>query len=235
MVKSKTNKKSKKQANKINKDLFSDNYPEFTVPNTGFKNEKTALNTIKLMKNRDITYQFQVINTMYHRGLVVIKQTKDKKKQLDLKKGNQIFKKWIKEYHSKNRKNEMWHYLKVDVINKMEALAEHYNISRKARGLEKSTKSDKGFLEVYREVKGNLKALRTYPIKKSKKNGQTWDRHRNDFCNRRYNMIKSHNHKLYDNNGLPTKMHTNMIMWGCTPDVKNIQKLSKKIKKLIKK
>ena len=37
-----------------------------------------------MMKNRDITYQFQVINTMYNRALQVIKRTKDtqKKKQL---------------------------------------------------------------------------------------------------------------------------------------------------------
>ena len=158
------------------KDLFSDNYPEYTVKNTGFKNKKTAQNTIKIMKNRDITYQFQVINTMYNRGLVVLKKTKNKEKKKDINEAIKIFKKWIKDYHKNNRKKEMWNYLPLDVINKMEVLAEHYNISRKARGLEKTTKSDKGFLEVYREVKGNKKALINYPIKKSNKKCQTCDR-----------------------------------------------------------
>ena len=211
------------------KDLFSDNYPEYTVKNTGFKNKKTAQNTIKIMKNRDITYQFQVINTMYNRGLVVLKKTKNKEKKKDINEAIKIFKKWIKDYHKNNRKKEMWNYLPLDVINKMEVLAEHYNISRKARGLEKATKSDKGFLEVYREVKGNKKALRNYPIKKSIKKGQTWDRYRNDYCKRRYSMIKHHKKKLYNDNGLPTKLHTNLIMWGCSPDIKKIKKLSKKI------
>ena len=244
MKKTKINKKTKmtKKFKKINKtrktkkkELFSDNYPEFTVKNTGFKNKKTAENTIKLMKNRDITYQFQVINTMYNRALVVITRTNDKMKIKNIKEAVTIFKDWIDDYHKNNRKEEMWNYLKLDVINKMELLAEHYNISKKARGLEKSNKSDKGFLEIYREVNGNIKALRNYPIKKTKPQGQTWDKHRNDYCKRRYSMIKHHKNKLYNENGLPTKLHTNMIMWGCSPDVKNITKLSKKIKKILKK
>ena len=127
----------------------------------------------------------------------------------------------------------MWHYLKLDVVNKMELLAEHYNVSRKSRGLESSTKSDKGFLEVYREVKGNIKALRNYPIKKKNKDGQTWDKYRNGFCNRRYSMIKHHKNRLYNKNGLPNKLHTNMIMWGCSPDYKKITQLSKKLKSLL--
>ena len=187
------------------------------------------------MKNRDITYQFQVINTMYNRALVVIKRTKDLKKVNEMKQAVQIFKDWINNYHKYNRKNEMWNYLKLDVINKMECLAEYYNISRKARGLEKPTQSDKGFLQVFREVNGNIKALRNYPLKKNKPHGQTWDRHRNNYCNRRFSMIKNQKNKLYENNGLPTKLHTNMIMWGCSPDIKNINKLSKNIHQLIKK
>ena len=47
-----------------------------------------------------------------------------------MKQAVQIFKDWINNYHKYNRKNEMWNYLKLDVINKMECLAEYYNISR---------------------------------------------------------------------------------------------------------
>ena len=86
-------------------------------------------------------------------------------------------------------KTEMWHYLPVDVVQKMTKLAEHYNISRKARGLEKSTKSDKGFVQIWKQVKGNQKALRTIPVKASIPNGETWDKHRNNYCNRRHSMM----------------------------------------------
>ena len=37
-------------------------------------------------------YQFQVINTMYNRGLETIKRTKDKDKLKDLKEANVLFK-----------------------------------------------------------------------------------------------------------------------------------------------
>ena len=82
-MKTKTNKNNKSNRNKTKKqkDLFSDNYPEYTVKNTGFKNVNTALNTIKIMTNRDITYQFQVINTMYNRAKSVLEKTKDKDKK----------------------------------------------------------------------------------------------------------------------------------------------------------
>ena len=131
------------------------------------------MKTLKDMKHRDIVYQFQVINTMYHRGLSVVKQTKDGKKKWDITEGLTLYKKWLSHYKSKNRKEEMNSYLSLDVINKLEALAEYYDISRRARGLDTSTKSDKGFLQVYRKVKGNEKMLRNIPIKASNPDGIT--------------------------------------------------------------
>ena len=38
-------------------------------------------------------------------------------------------------------------------------------------------------------------------------------------------MIKgTKDYGLYDTNGLPTIMHTNMLMWACSPDDRNIIK-----------
>lgn len=39
-----------------------------------------------------------------------------------------------------------WPYLPLKLVNALESLAEYYNVSHKARGLQKPTKSDKGFL-----------------------------------------------------------------------------------------
>ena len=224
-------------------ELFSDKYPESTVSGTGFKDKKTALYTLEIIKNRDIDYQFQVVNTMYYRCLNVIKKTNDKIKVKNLKTASNIFKEWLDDYKKDNStemnlRKKFSKYLNLDVINNAELLAKYYNISRKARGLEKPTKSDKGFLEVFRNIKGDKRKLKTLPIKKNIPNGQTWDKHRNNYCMRRISMLK--NKDLYHKDGelkdLPTVLHTNMLIWGCTPDFDKINKmfLDKKIINKIK-
>ena len=123
-----------------------------------------------------------------------------------------------------------WSYIPLNIVNKLEKLAEYYNISHKARGLQKPTKSDKGFLEVYRMYKGNTKSFEKLPVRANKTDGENWAHHREDFCNRRYAMIKGKkDYGLYDANGLPTVMHTNMLMWACSPDDRNIIKNVDKI------
>ena len=237
--------KTQKKYLKIGGDmeLFSDKYQKYTVSGSGFKDKKTALYTLKIIKNRDVDYQFQVINTMYYRCINVIKKTNDKNKIKKLKNASNIFKKWLDNYKKDNSKEmnlrkKFSKYLSLNVINNVELLAKYYNISRKARGLEKPTKSDKGFLVVYRNIKGDKKKLRNLPIKKDIPKGQTWDKHRNNYCIRRMSMIK--NKDLYHKDGelkdLPTVLHTNMLIWGCTPDFDKINKmiLDKKIINKIK-
>lgn len=113
-----------------------------------------------------------------------------------------------------------WSYIPLNTVNQLEKLADYYNISHKARGLQKPTKSDDGFLTVYRSAKGNPSMFELLPVKKGNPNGEKWEHHREDFCNRRYAMIKGKkNYGLYDSKtGLPTVMHTNMLMWACSPD-----------------
>ena len=222
----KQNNLTKKQTKKHPSHLFTDDNPESTVPNTGFANKEIVMKTLKDMEHRDIVYQFQVINTMYHRGLSVVKQTKDERKKQDITEGLTLYKKWLSDYKSKNRKEEMNSYLSLDVINELEVLAEYYDISRKARGIDTSIKSDKGFLQVYREIKGNEKMLRTIPIKVSNPEGITWDKYRNQYLTRRKTMLKNAGYGLYytsgELKGMPTKLHVNMIMWGYSPDKKKI-------------
>jgi len=118
-----------------------------------------------------------------------------------------------------------WSYIPLNIVDRLEKLAEYYNISHKARGLQKPTKSDKGFLEVYSLYKGNPKLFENLPVRANKPDGEKWAHHREDFCNRRYSMIKGKkDYGLYDANGLPTEMHTNMLMWACSPDDRNIIK-----------
>lgn len=48
--------------------LYTDDNPATTLKGTGFKDPATAQHTIELVSNRSLTYQFQTINTMYHRA-----------------------------------------------------------------------------------------------------------------------------------------------------------------------
>lgn len=227
-----TNKLNKHNLNTNTKkkgQLFSDNNPETTVHGYGFSNPKVAEYTLQDLKYRDIDYQFQVVNTMYNRCKQVIKKTKDTSRIKILKQSLAIYNKWIKNYKSKQRNTkESYPYLSPQNIRKLEFLAEYYNISRKARGLEKPTKSDKGFLPIWESVKGDKKQLRNLPIKKTVPNGQTWDKHRNFFIVRRLSMINNARDKLYytsgPNKGLPTPLHVNMMMWGYSSDSKNVMK-----------
>jgi hypothetical protein len=49
--------------------LYTDDNPSTTLHGTGFKDSATAINTISLVSRRSLTYQFQTINTMYHRAI----------------------------------------------------------------------------------------------------------------------------------------------------------------------
>jgi hypothetical protein len=120
----------------------------------------------------------------------------------------------------------VWPYLPLKLVNALEPLAEYYNVSHKARGLQKPTKSDKGFLTVYREAGGSPSKFEKMPVRSAKPDGENWQHHRADFCNRRYAMIKGKpGYGLYDEKtGLPSVMHVNMLMWACSPDASGIKK-----------
>jgi hypothetical protein len=226
--------------------LFGNNHPETTVHGYGFDTSKHAHDTLDDLKNRDITYQFQVVNTMCERAKEVVKRTKDAEKQKNINASIKLFVAWLKDYKAKKRGIRENHvYMSPNMINKMERLAEFYNISRKARGLEKPTTSDEGFLKVYRRIK-NIAQLRTMSVKASNPNGETWDKHRNNYIFRRLSMLKNAgpNYGLYHTKGplqgLPTVLHVNMLMWAYTPDNSLLEpsrfnKLIKKIDTIIAK
>ena len=239
-IKNNTKKNMKKQNKTKKGQLFSNDNPDTTVPNTGFKDKLTAENTVIDMKDRDIVYQFQVINTMYNRGIQVLKKTKNEEKKKNINEAITVFKTWLNDYKKNNRgKTENLPYLKLNTINKLEFLAEYFNISRKARGLEKPSLSDKGFLTVFREVNGKPAKLRNYPINQSVEKGQTWDKHRNQYIKRRLHMLKNAGYGLIystndKNNGLPTVLHINMIMNGYSPIEKELLSNINNYKKIIK-
>lgn len=204
--------------------LFSNNHPETTVHGYGFDTPEHVTRTLADLNNRDISYQFQVVNTLNERAKSVLTRTQDSDKRANIQRGLKLLQAWLDTYHKKNRgQTENYPYLSVQQVNKLEPLAEYYNISRKARGLEKPTTSDEGFLTVYRRNTNPAK-LRTIPVRQRVPAGETWDKHRNNFIKRRLLMLKNagSGYGLYHTEGplagLPTVLHVNMLMWAFSPD-----------------
>jgi hypothetical protein len=75
---------------KVNKSLYEDKHPNTSTKGTGFKNKEKALNTLKIIKERDINYQKQVVNTMMNRAKYHPHQTKEMREAM------KVFRNWLK-------------------------------------------------------------------------------------------------------------------------------------------
>jgi len=145
-------------------ELYTDAHPKSTIKGVGYKNKKIALKTLELIKNESMKKKFLIVNVLYQRAKYHKNQTKDMVEAMN------VFEKLLKNYKkSMKGGGKKLPYLPLSLVNSYEKLAEYYNISRKARGLEKPSTSDEGFLVVYRKVKGDDKLLEDLPCKKEKK------------------------------------------------------------------
>ena len=83
---------------KVNLSLYSDNHPKTSTKGTGFKDKQKALDTLNIIKDRDLVYQKQVVLTMYNRAKYHPNQT------LTMKEAMRVFKKWLDKNIKKNSK-----------------------------------------------------------------------------------------------------------------------------------
>ncbi len=184
-----------------------------SVPGVGFKDKAKAEETIKILEDRDINYQYHVINTMYNRAKVILKRTRDQEKVKNLTEAVQVFENWINDYKGHSRHKENFGYLPVDVVDAYEKLAKYHKIP------------NNDFLKSYKEVDGDYKKLRNKVSSDSK---VTWDVIRNRAVKPLIREITEKNQPMYETsdllNGLPSKAHTEVIMWGYSPDPTKIKK-----------
>lgn len=73
----------------MNKSLYEDKHPNTSTKGTGFKDKQKAIETLKIIKDRDMVYQKQVVNTMYNRAKYHPNQTSGMKDAM------KVFKIWI--------------------------------------------------------------------------------------------------------------------------------------------
>jgi hypothetical protein len=202
--------------------LYNDLHPDKSLKNTGFKDKSTAISTIKLVEKRSLRYQFDVINTMYNRAKYHPHITDN------IKEAMSVFKKWLKNYSKlKKLEDKKYPWLSLKIISKYEKIAELYGVSEVARGLKKGTRTDEGFLKMYKKVDGKSNKLQYIPVKKNNPTGNDYYSYRINFINSRMGQIRSSKTPLYYTEGkfkgLPTKQHIILIMHAYSPD-KNIYK-----------
>ena len=79
----------------------------------------------------------------------------------------------------------------VNLIKKYEKLADYYNVSKVCRGLIKPKTSEKGFLVVFKEIKGNYKKLKNLNVyNNNKKLNINWNDKRDNQVKAKYNLMK---------------------------------------------
>jgi HSP20 family molecular chaperone IbpA len=203
--------------------LFGSETTETTFQGAGFKDKEKALETMQLLEGRDITFQFQVINSMFHRAKVIHKRTKDPEKVRNLTEAIETFEKWLNNYRSHSRAKENLTYLPLEVVEAFQPLADRYGVKTEVPGVEAT------FLKVYHEVDGDLKKLRVLKVNPDDEKSITWDVHRNKHLKPLVERMKGEEAlPLYRTEekwrGLPTKEHLELVMWGYSPEVTKLKK-----------
>lgn len=77
------------------KSLYEDKHPKTSLKETGYANKEKALKTLELIKDFDLTYQKQVVLTMYNRAKFHKYQTKNMLEAM------KVYKKWLKLHNIK--------------------------------------------------------------------------------------------------------------------------------------
>lgn len=128
-------------------------------------------------------------------------------------------------------------WITLSTANKYKKYAKERNVSKVARGEQKSNQTALGFMQAYNIAKGNKNIMRNFSVKKTKPgnvNGdQTWADRRKAFCIRHTAQQKTQNDPPIEEKGkykgLPTRRETGKIMWACSSLSES------KLKSLIKK
>lgn len=119
-------------------------------------------------------------------------------------------------------------FLPYSLVHKYEKLADYYGISKTARGIEQPKTTDYGFVRVYEKARTPEK-LEKIPVKKDSPKGANWRQTRNNRVAAKLGQMKKMKISFYGDDGLPTKMHTILIMWAYSPDEKKIEKIDLKV------
>ena len=98
-----------------------------------------------------------------------------------------------------------YNWLPLSTVKKFEPLAKRSGVSKVARG-------PGGFLPAYKRAKGLKSAI-----------GEKWRKKRNAFISRHMAQVKKDGERLWAD-GMPTRRHLALIMWGYSPHASKVKK-----------
>ncbi|XP_076229235.1 uracil-DNA degrading factor [Nomia melanderi] len=181
----------------------------------GFKDKQKALDTLKVLDGRDISYQYHVIVSFVSRAKRTLQITRDEEKLANLKEALQVFEEWLADYKENNRSKENLAYLPIETVKGFRALAKKYDVL------------DDEFYKAYKKEKGDYKSMRSVKVPDA---STTWDIERNRRLKEIIDKIKKDRILWYETDvgdfrGLPTKEHVRCIMLGYSPDPSKVKKL----------
>lgn len=83
---------------KINYSLYADYHPKKSMKGLGFANKEKAFFTLEKIKNKPLTYQKAVVNTMRNRAKYHPRKNKNMEEAI------KVYDKWLKKLKSKKSK-----------------------------------------------------------------------------------------------------------------------------------
>lgn len=189
--------------------LYTDDNPTTTLHGTGFRDIETAKNTIELVSKRSLTYQFQTINTMYHRA------SGHPHKTPSIEAAMAVLKEWIDDTYPAAKinlraKGGFKPVLGRDIVAKF--------IDRMRKDL---SEEDRRFAEFY-TVLPKGKRLANTLVKENEPAGRDWERERYEFLDTLVPKNKEvwngwSYSELWDKQKRPTIGLLKCIAWAWSP------------------
>ena len=181
--------------------LYTDDNPSSTIHGTGFATADAAHHTFDLIKNRSLTYQFQTINTMFHRA----KHHPHPTPAMDS--AIQIFKEWLEVTYpaAKEARRDFKPLLSKKAV-------EQYSPQLKKAGI------DTTFAETYVSL-APRKRLANVLVDPHKPQEPDWERERADTLSKLVPVGQTYSadgKDLWDGDSLSRK-HLTLISWAWSP------------------
>ena len=201
--------------------LYTDDNPSTTIHGTGFKDKAAAVRTLDLIKNRSLIYQFQTVNTMYHRAKhhpSMKKAVEGSASTADMRAAMDVFRHWLDVTYPTER-GELRAggfkplLSKACVERYLEQIKESADVSEQA----------KVFAKVYAELpKG--KKLGNVLVSDSKPTEADWERLRYDSLDELVPSGKEQpkswtTDQLWEGDRQISATHLELIAWAWSPVV----------------
>lgn len=186
--------------------LYTDDNPSTTLPGTGFKDASAAQSTLSLVSKRSLIYQFQTINTMFHRAKHHPSRT------ADIDAAIAVFQTWLKETYpaTKDAQREFKPVLGKAVVEEL------LPRMKKMKGKGVNTT----FAEMYVKMEKRKRLANTL-VNPEEPGEEDWDVKRMKALDRLVPEGKEFSdEELWegeDGGGGPTNEHLKLIAWAWSP------------------